>query len=99
LIKEILRVISKKDNNFIKGFENIEEALKTYKKTSNVPITNFTLTVFGSIILENGTIIQANNKYHNTSWFSDVSIVMNFEEIFEYMTDNGICYGKVNIFK
>lgn len=54
------------------------------------------LTIFGTVIIENGGIIRASNKYHNTSWFSDVSIKMNSEELCNYMTDNGICYGKVS---
>jgi hypothetical protein len=63
----------------------------------NISINNFILTIFGTVIIENGGIVRATNKYHNTSWFSDISIKMNSEELYDYMTDDGICYGKVII--
>ena len=63
----------------------------------NISINNFILTIFETVIIENGGIVQATNKYHNTSWFSDISIKMNSEELCDYMTDDGICYGKVII--
>ena len=65
----------------------------------NLSIESFSLTIFGSITIENGAIIRATNKYHNKPWFSDVAIIMNFEELFDYTTDKGICYGQVIIYK
>jgi hypothetical protein len=82
-----------------KGFENIERCLKIYLKFSNSYITNYLLTIFGSITIENGAIVRAINNYHNKPWFSNVSILMNSEELFDYQTYNGLCYGQVKYFE
>ena len=80
-----------------KGFEKIERCLKIYLEFSN-SATNYLLTIFGSVIIENGAIVRAISNYHNKPWFSNVSILMNSEELFDYKTDNGLCYGQVIIF-
>jgi hypothetical protein len=79
------------------GFNNIEDSLKSYLEISNHSIKHFLLTIFGSITIENGTIIRATDKYHNKPWFSDVAIAMDSKEIFDYKTDEGLCYGQVII--
>jgi len=99
LICEIFQRTLEIDENFIKGFEKLERCLNIYLETSNSSIKNYLLMIFGSITIENGTIIRATSKYHNKPWFSNVSILMNSEELFEYTTDNGLCYGKVLYFK
>ena len=53
--------------------------------------------IYGSVTLENGAIIRATNSYYNKPWFSNVSVQMNSDEIFDYVTDCGICYGQVNV--
>ena len=42
--------------------------------------------------------MRATNSYHKRSWFSDISVRMNSEELFEYASDKGICYGQVIIY-
>src|SRR3982751_4601324 len=78
-----------------RGFENLERILKVYFELLNVSIESYLLTIFGSVIIENGAIMRAANKYHNRSWFSDVAITMNSEELFDYKSDEGLCYGQV----
>jgi hypothetical protein len=56
------------------------------------------VTICGSVTLENGAIMRATSSYHNKPWFSDISIRMNFDELSEYNSDQGICYGKVIIY-
>ena len=80
-----------------RGLNIIEDSLKSYLEISNHSIKHFLLTIFGSITIENGAIIRATNKYHNKPWFSDVAITMDSEEIFDYKTDEGLCYGQVII--
>ena len=87
------------DEKMWKGLEKIDECLKIYLEISNSSIKNYILTVFGSIIIENGAIVRAISNYHNKPWFSNVSILMNSEELFDYITDNGFCYGQVWIIK
>jgi hypothetical protein len=98
-ICEVLRSNLNIDEKMKRGLMNIEKSLEIYLEISNSSIKNYLLTIFGSIIIENGTIICTINKYHNKPWFSDVAIMMNSEEIFEYKTDKGLCYGQVIIFK
>lgn len=96
-ISEVLRNNPEIDEKIKKGLENIERCLKIYLESSNSSITNYLLTIFGSVIIENGAIVRATSNYHNKSWFSNVSILMNSEELFDYKTDNGLCYGQVII--
>jgi hypothetical protein len=49
------------------------------------------------VTIENGAIMRATNKYHNKPWFSNIAVVMNSEEIFDYKTNEGLCYGQVII--
>ena len=80
-----------------RGLENIEIILDNYLDLLNISIKSYLLTIYGSVIIENGVIIRTSNKYHNKSWFSDVEILMNSEELFDYKTDEGSCYGQVTI--
>ena len=36
-------------------------------------------------------------KDNNASWFSNVAIVMDETEDINYITDQGVCFGKVGI--
>ena len=58
-------------------------------------LNNGRIKVYGTVTLENGEIIYATNNYHGKSRFSNVSITMNNDELFEYSSDRGICYGQV----
>jgi hypothetical protein len=96
-ICEILQSNLEIDEKMKNGFKNLEKSLKIYLELLNLSIESFSLTIFGSITIENEAIIRATNKYHNKPWFSDIAIMMNSEELFDYITDKGICYGQVII--
>ena len=50
--------------------------------------------------MENGIIMRSTNRFHNRSWFSNISVRMNSEELLEYFSDEGhICYGQVLFIK
>ena len=87
------------DEKMKKGFENLGRNLEIYLKSFNPSIRNYLLTIFGSVTLENGSIMRATNRYHNKSWFSNVAIAMNSEELFDYTTNEGICYGQIRLLK
>ena len=55
------------------------------------------IKIFGSVVLKNGAILRAINKFHDHPWFSDIAINMNPEEQLEYQLNSGICYAKVCI--
>jgi len=92
-IYEVLQKTPDINKEAIKGFEKLESCLKIYLKSLNTSIKNYLLTIFGSVTIENGAIVRAISKYHDKPWFSNVSILMNSEELCEYNTDYGLCYG------
>jgi hypothetical protein len=82
------------------GFSKFLECLDLYLDLLNDPkIDESQVKIFGTVTLDNGTIIRATNSYHNKPWFSDVAILMNSEESNDYISDQGICYGQVVLFK
>ncbi|RIB04900.1 hypothetical protein C2G38_2221163 [Gigaspora rosea] len=48
-----------------------------------------------SVTFENGSIIRATDNFYGKAWYSNVAVAMNSEELFEYLTDEGICYGQI----
>ena len=87
------------DEKMKKGFKNLGRNLEIYLKSFDPSIRNYLLTIFGSVTLENGSIMRATNRYYNKSWFSNVAIAMNSEELFDYITNKGIYYGQVKLLK
>ena len=83
------------DGRIIIGFSNFLECLNLYK-IDNFEISNESkVIIYGTIVLENGAIMRATNKYHNKAWFSNIAISMDSEESNDYISDQGICYGQV----
>ena len=91
------------DERMKMGFSNFSNCLNIYINQLEDyeilvdEIDENEVTIYGSVILENGAIIRATNNYHGKPWFSNVSVCMNSEELFNYITDKGICYGQVII--
>jgi hypothetical protein len=80
------------------GFSKFLKYLKLYQEHYDISIANDDkVTIYGSVTLENGAIMRANSNFHGKPWFSNVSIHMNSEELFNYQSDEGICYGQVII--
>uniref|UniRef100_U9SIK3 Uncharacterized protein n=1 Tax=Rhizophagus irregularis (strain DAOM 181602 / DAOM 197198 / MUCL 43194) TaxID=747089 RepID=U9SIK3_RHIID len=76
------------DNKMQIGFSKFLECLDLYLDLLNDPkIDNSQVKIFGSVTIENGTIVRATNSYHNKSWFSNVAISMNSEELEDYISD------------
>ena len=63
-------------------------------------LDHYIIKIYSSVTLENGSIIQATDNFYEKAWYSNVAVAMNSEELFEYLSDQGICYGQVffNIF-
>ena len=85
------------DDKMKTGFANFLDCLNLYLQQYNITSTDEDkVTIYGSVTLENGTIMRATSSFHNRSWFSNISVRMNSEELFEYLSDEGhICYGQV----
>ena len=86
------------DKKIKTGFKNLKKSLKIYLELLNLSIESFSLTIFGLITIENRAIIRAVNKYYNKPWFSNIAIIINSEELFNYITDKGIYYRLIKIF-
>ena len=54
--------------------------------------------IYESVTLKNRAIMRATNDYHNKAWFSNVAVSMNFDELDDYILDQGVCYGLVTEF-
>jgi hypothetical protein len=88
----------------VAGFSNFSYCLSSYisqLEDYEIPedkIDESEVTIYGSVILENGAIMRASNNYHGKPWFSNVSVRMDSDELFDYASDEGgICYGQVII--
>ena len=84
------------NNKMRSGFEKFSECLNLYMDHKNIADKS-KATIYGSVIIENGAIIRATNSYYGKPWFSNVSIRMDSDELFDYASDQGICYGQVII--
>ena len=71
-----------------------------YRELLNITFTNNNkITIYGSVTLENGAIMCATSKFHNKPWFSNVSVRMESEELFNYTSDKGgICYEQIIVY-
>jgi hypothetical protein len=71
------------DSKMKSGFINFLECLGLYMD-QEIIVDESKVTIYGSVIIENGAMIRAT-----------VSIRMDSEELFDYTSDQGICYGQV----
>jgi len=76
------------------GFSKFLNCLDLYldQQIDIADINESNISIYGSVTLENGAIIRATSSFHGKS---NISIRMNFDELFDYTSDQGICYGQV----
>jgi hypothetical protein len=88
------------DDKMKTGFTELLKALNLYLDLQRDirSADECKITVYGSVTLENLAIARANSKYYGKPWFSNVSVRMDTNELFEYASDKGICYGQVMIY-
>src|SRR5688572_28043089 len=79
------------------GFTYFLECLNLYSDLQSgiTSVNESVLHIYKSVTLENGSIIRAANKYYGKPWFSNISVRMNSNELFDYTSNEGICYGQV----
>jgi hypothetical protein len=85
------------DNKMKTGFTKFLDSLNLFLdlQPNTTSIDESSVKIYGSVTLENGAIICATNSYYSKPWFSNVSVRMNSDELFEYDSNSGICYGQV----
>ena len=67
-----------------KGYNEFQDCLDKYLDMLNISAERGVIKIFSSVTLKNGAILRATNKFHNRPWFSNIAIVMNNDELFEY---------------
>jgi hypothetical protein len=80
------------------GFDKFLDCLDLYLdllEEDNITFDESRINIYGTVTLNNGSILRANNNYHNKAWFSNVAILMDSEESDDYISDQGVCYGQV----
>ena len=79
----------------IEGMRHLITCLNIYLDNISNASTNedIYLKIYASGVLINGEIVYTTSKFHRYVRFSDIAIVMGDTN---YLTDNGLCYGKVS---
>ncbi|RHZ80811.1 hypothetical protein Glove_132g86 [Diversispora epigaea] len=82
------------------GFEKFLECLDAYldfydRKLSEHEEIDMIFHIYGGVTLKFGSIMRATNKFHKKLIFSNIAVEMNADEIFEYTSDNGVCFAQV----
>ncbi|GBC15517.2 hypothetical protein GLOIN_2v1768859 [Rhizophagus irregularis DAOM 181602=DAOM 197198] len=81
------------DHKMRSGFDNFLECLNLYMDHESIA-NESQVTIYRSVIIENGAIMRTTNSYYGRPWYSNVSVRMNSDELFDYASDQGICYGQ-----
>lgn len=84
------------------GFEKFLKCLDDYldfykKKLSEHEDIDIKFCIYSGVTLKYGAKMRATNKFHNRPIFSNIAVEMNPDEIFEYTSDNGVCFAQVKI--
>ena len=81
------------------GFSKFLNCLDLYldQQIDMTDINESNISIYGSVTLKNSAIIRATSSFHGKPWFSKISIRMNSDELFDYTSNQGICYGQVII--
>ncbi|RHZ74796.1 hypothetical protein Glove_219g104 [Diversispora epigaea] len=86
------------DEKIIKGLDHFIQSLDSYFDLLKISTAQGChIKIYRSVTLENRTILRTTNMFHKRPWFSNISVTINDEELFEYQSDNGICYAQVYI--
>ncbi|RHZ85961.1 hypothetical protein Glove_58g88 [Diversispora epigaea] len=75
-----------------KGFTQFFNHLKL--DFSKIISTDTQIKIFGSVTLNNSTFLRATNKYYDNPWFSNIAVIMDTDELFNYQSNSGTCYAQ-----
>ncbi|RHZ83080.1 hypothetical protein Glove_99g24 [Diversispora epigaea] len=83
------------DEKMIKGLDHFIQSLDSYFDLLKISTAQGChIKIYRSVTLENRAILRTTNMFHKRPWFNNISVTMNDEELFEYQSDNGICYAQ-----
>ena len=77
--------------------ENLPTSLSNFQDNASLASVGEVVQLYKSATLPSADIIRADSSYNNSPQFSDVAIVMDVTDTTNYITDQGICFGKVSI--
>ena len=79
------------------GFNHFLMCMDSYLDLINISkIDNIQtkIIIFGSVTLENDIIIRANSSYYKKPWFSNIAIIIDSEEFFDYVSNKAFVIGR-----
>jgi hypothetical protein len=102
LIPKILKSLqSNTVPEYILGLKKLKDCIIGYfdqifsnSEMQIIEIDQVKVTLYNSARINSGEIIRATKKFHDKSYFSNITIKME-EDSADYYTDDGVCYGKV----
>ena len=82
-----------------KIYSRLEHFLKYleiyFSSTNQINLNNYIVKINSSVTLKNVSIIRATDNFYRKSWYSNIAVAMNSEELFDYLSDQGTCYRQV----
>lgn len=84
------------------GFEKFLDCLDVYldfysQNLSEHEEIDIKFHIYSGVTLRHGAKMRATNKFHKRPIFSNIAVEMNSDEIFEYTSDDGVCFAQVKI--
>jgi len=82
-------------NQFLTALSRFFNLLEEFM---NNDVNDETITIkwYSSAVISSSDTIQANSNWYQQAIFNNISINMNSDEIEDYTTNDGMCFGKVN---
>ncbi|KAF0540171.1 zn-finger domain-containing protein [Gigaspora margarita] len=75
------------------GLNNLLEYLDIYfGLIEQNNLNNSIVKIYSSVTIQYELKIYATNSYYRKACYSNVAVAINFEELSEYLSDQGICY-------
>lgn len=79
-------------NYFLPALDGFLELLEDFNKLNNTLIV---IKWYSSAVISSSDTIRANSSWYQQAVFDNISVNMNSNEVEDYVTNDGMCYGKV----
>ena len=78
------------------GLEHFLKYLEIYfSLTNQINLNNYIVKIYNSVTLKNRSIIRATDNFYRKFWYSNIAVAINFEELFDYLSNQETCYRQV----
>ena len=81
-------------NHFLPTLDKFFDLLDEFKEMNDA--SNIFIKWYSSAKISSNDTIWANSNWYQQAVFDNISINMNVDEIEDYITNDGMCFGKVN---